>query len=741
MALLILSSPPLSAGTLEDDFFVGTAGDGLIFADPAEGVLEPGLKAVTFTRTRVSDGEDGWIYVDPYEEIITDFSDLESRGDVTNCLMSNNPEVFCDSEGGSGKRIKTQLTGPTPFDIILRSTPSDDYPMVDYFTFGKTSNFTGARIIGFTVELLDGDGNPMGLLDPENAVLYNLEATDIGIGARLPDGLFGAGGQEGDIGFFSEERAGLARIASSDVLDFGALSNAEYVEHFGTAFLDDSMTPDGLFWDDNGDPTDESALIAWYNPAGGGWTYGNLDIAENLDARLDELASALGVDVADLDYAAGGLVPDDIVAAAEANGLFEVGAIEDLRNANLNFTITVGNVDGEEFILRFTPTFADIVEMAATPFQFTVAGNLDAANVPYLGVDEAYLGIIDDVMALGTEEEQQAALESLGFSFAGAPVGLAQDFGSDVIFALSRAQAAVDEGVVSRGAGTWAMGDGTSGFVAIGGGQTEKDATLNSAGYESDRFSFVGGFETTLNSGWNAGLALGWHEGDSEIDGDLGTIEAEGLTIAGHARNQLTDRAQIGVVLGYQDLSYDSARNIVFGSVDETATGSTDGQMIFAGIQGQSMATVSWGRWGPVGSLEYYNVSVDGYTETGAGIYNLAVEDYESDLLIGRLALRGELAERNMSNGWAMQAYGQAGLALRSGGDFTVNAAFDGSNLPTMALPADGGDSEWLELGFGVALNRNSFGNGGSTFGFDYRGAFADGAQSHQGKLQFTWTF
>ncbi len=192
--------------------------------------------------------------------------------------------------------------------------------------------------------------------DPANAVLFNLAATEIGLGSRLVDGLFGEGGNEGDIGFFSESRAGFTSDLSEDVLAFGtasgadaAFTNSDYTAAFGDFFLDNTMVPDGLFWDDNDNPNDESALVAWYNVAAGEWTYGNiaLEVAPPptgnteppvlLPERLAELAATLGVEVDDLDYASG-VVPDAIVAAAEANGLFAVDPIEDLRNANLNFT-------------------------------------------------------------------------------------------------------------------------------------------------------------------------------------------------------------------------------------------------------------------------------------------------------------------------------------------------------------------------------------------------------------------
>jgi hypothetical protein len=133
LAVIVALGSPVWAGTLDDEVLIGTSGDGFVFSDPAEGVLPPGVKAITGMSW--NDGDP--IVIDP---LVTDFSTLSSRGDVTNCLIANKPSVYCDSPGGSGKRVKMRLTGRNPFDMRLATTPSTEYPTVDYFTFGKISN-------------------------------------------------------------------------------------------------------------------------------------------------------------------------------------------------------------------------------------------------------------------------------------------------------------------------------------------------------------------------------------------------------------------------------------------------------------------------------------------------------------------------------------------------------------------------------------------------------------------------
>jgi len=585
-AVLAYSGSAAWADTLAENPLIDTSGDGLIFSDPEEGVQPPGVKAVTFTRTRVDDTDNPgeFLYLDPFEVIITDFSnsnaDIESRGDVVNCIMANNPDIYCDSAPRSGKRVKVQLTGPTPFDMTYQTTPNGtffdqsdtlvDTSLVDYFTFGKVSNFTGARITGFSLQLLDDEGNLMGTLAPANAVLFNLDATVIGLGSRLVDGLYGAGGQEGDIGFFSDSRAGFAPTFSDDTLEFGALSNADYVASFGTAFLDNTMVHDGLFWDDNDNPDDEAALIAWDNIGGDGWTYGNMALTETppdlpesaeppvlLPDRLEDLAAALSVEVADLEYVAGGPVPEAIVAAAEANGLFAVDAIEDLRNANLNYDITIGEIDGGEFTLRWTAQFVPIVTEARSEFEFKAAGYLDAAaNVPYwdLGNAAEYQTAIADILALD-EAEQAAALTSTTFTIAPAFTNLGLESGRNQVAALSGmapiaggdAGAAVSQ---AGGARSWMVGDGLYGLFSLGGSVATYDATSGSIGNDVNAASFTVGLERSLNAGTSAGLAVSASTGTAEAAGNLGEVEQTGISLAAFTRSQLANGASIQALLG-----------------------------------------------------------------------------------------------------------------------------------------------------------------------------------------------
>lgn len=756
-----LGATPAKADVLAENMLIGTSGGGLIFNDPEEGVLPPGIKSVTFTSTR--DPDNSGAFLPPYENIILDFADvladgdltedpLESRGGVPNCMMANNPEVYCDSASGSGKRIKTWLTGRDAFDMLIRTSPTFtdnsgdpiNVSSVDYFNFGKVSNFTGARITGLSIELRAADGTPMGTLDPTSAVLFNLDPdviANLGNGARLVDGLFGAGGQEGDIGFFSDARAGFSLVRSDDTLDFGGaanlLSNGFYVANFGTAMLDNTMIPDGLFWDDNADPSDESALIAWNNPAGGGWTYGNLELPTALDARLAELAAALGVGVADLDYTPGGLVPSGVVAAAEANGLFAIGKIEDLRNANVNYTITVGTVDGNTFIIRTAPRFAPVVETSGSDSQFRVAASLDAANVPYLAADAGYLAIIDSVMALPTMAERQQALAGLGFTSGAGIFGSAYAMGTEQFFALPGGDAGPDDAtsVSSRGA-NWTLGDASRGFVSLGGRVSETDATSNNPGVETEAASVWAGIERNVNPGTWLGVMVGGGQANAEMDGGAGSVDVEALGLGIYARGSMGGNGRYKALVGYQSLSFDTVRNI--GVLEATAAGTTDGTMFVAGVEADWLKPANTLRWGPTASLQYVNLSVDGYSETGAGLGNLTVGEQSTTYLLASAGLRAE-ADYQVGGG-VVNPFAYAAVTAQSGGDAAISTSFAG--LPGFETPVDAQDDTWVDFGFGLSTTLSQSGRSETTLGAEYKGGFfGDGFESHAVRVSLNISF
>lgn len=744
----------------------GTAGDGFIFSDPAENVLAPGIKAVT---TAPNDDD---------RLSFNGFSPSSGPGTVGdpldldyNCLMSNSP-IVCNAAPGLGKRVKTNLTGRDPLDMLFSVTGTGG--VTEYFTYGKTTNQTGARVLGLTLELGTGSGAafvPMDPGDPATAVLFdqlvpldpspspdpssNLTTWPGLDGATegqnplqrvfFPGGLFGTGGQEGETGFFSDESAGFNanQNADNNVLTSDTLFNTDHIANFGDGLLDRSMIPDGFFWDDNDNPDDESALVAWYdkrlNDGDGAWVYGAIGVPgaedpdQELATRVAALAAELGVPEGDLSFAIGGEVPADIVALMQGDALFEVAGIEDISNLNLNFSIDVGDIAGGAFTLRIAPTFAPIVSGTTTDYQFRVAGALDAANIPFLGPladRQVYLDEITYLMGLPVDE-RNAALEAMGFSFVSAFSDIGFQSAQQTAYLLGqRVGGEADSSLTAAKNGGWfGLGGGANAILSLSGSTGDVDTTAAAVGYEFDTVSFNAGIEVPVGENLYAGIIAGYTDTSSTIDLGRGSLDANGGSVAAFLRGSFAGNGGFSAYLGYQSLSYDTVRNFTTGLGPQTALGSTDGDVVFAGLAGEYLFQQGGGfRFGPMGSIEHYSVSVDGFTETGAGAFNLTVGAQDADLTLTRIGVKGETA---MAGG---KAFGHLAWVNRSGDNLVVGTGLGGF-LPAIQTPVAIGDDDWVEVGLGFSVLT---GNGGSNtrIGGDIRAAVAgDGYQGHSARL------
>jgi hypothetical protein len=755
----------------EIDEFIGWSGGGFVLLDDDENVVAPGIAIYTDALNN-----DDFITANGF-----------SPQNAQNCIRSNqvpltNPSnPGCQQGPASGNRYKLRLDATNPFDLQFGVAPSSG--ITEYFNFGKVTNETGARILSFDMVLGTGTGSNFTIMDasdPAAAVLFDnlteiqTDQWDDFLGGAtdgqnplqrvfFPGGLFGTGGQEGAIGFFDTERAAFVAIQNADgtIIDVSGLTQAGgstfFTSTFGDALISTNMLPDGIFWDDNGDPTDEGSLIAWFDPSRDAWIWGNLSIQDGTDGAYTyaQLAAALGVTETELVGAIGSIdrealsgteVPAELLAAIEANPAFETAAIEDLANLNLNFNIDAGDIALGEFTLRFVPVFAPIVNVAANDLQFGVAAALDAANIPFLGADAAYAGdplvlndgLIGDILALPTAGEQRMALESIGQSFMGAFGGLSYGLGSDALFALGTGGGG-DAGmeVASQGMGRWAMSETASGFVSINGSMADYDRTENGAAYDTNTVGVHGGVELSFSPEWSGGVMLSGVSGEADIMSDRGDIEADGYGLTGFARysgQAGSGRLNMRVAAGFQSMSYDITRNIAFGAIDETATGETDGTTFYAGLAANWMVGGGGGlQYGPMASFEYYDIAIDGYSETGAGLFNLDVGDLDTDMVIARLGAQGQYTSGNFKIG------GHLALSGRSGGDGEVISSFAGSALPGMSSPLDGMDDTWLDVGTQVSV---ALGNGNSRLGVEYGGAlFADGFEEHRVRAFFEMQF
>lgn len=300
-----LSVPPLDGKTLVYTDTVGTTTFGWFDPVNDSGVEGLGIKVYNEEFSRTIDEV-------PYE--------------FAGCIMAQpDLEVNCMAPGGSGKRFKLKSTETNgPIDLVFNVTADDASKL--YRVLGKISNLTDATnsvaggLEGFRIETgfgvgnefiasSTGDGLSFGLLEDGSGKL------SIGTMAKFPGGLFGGSRVEG-LPFFSVSIAEFVEgttVADEDVLETDGVVPAEYSGLFGD-WLALAMVPTGWFIDHNGNPADDSILLAYDDPMTEGEdlkvfpkTYNDVEVEAVLKEGGTETVSATVYDPNGLSFDADGV--------------------------------------------------------------------------------------------------------------------------------------------------------------------------------------------------------------------------------------------------------------------------------------------------------------------------------------------------------------------------------------------------------------------------------------------------
>ena len=301
------------------------------------------------------------------------------HGKPANCIMTSSyleagylgagvtKPVLCSSSFQTHKRFKINML-PTsvgadgaygiPIDLVFNLQPGDTSTQ-RYQILQKANNYTGKRLDGYKVEVLDSSGQ-------KNAALTFSIGTGEGLDndgnpdgdiwntedmANFSHGLWGAA-DSGDSGrephfdangFFDDKRVYYPVTLAADKQSIsynGPMLGGNYQEKFGN-WLPSIWEPTGVFWDDDKNPETDGIIMAyWGDPLKTGtnaWHKGNDD--NWVLATEEDLLTWSG------DW-------------------YERGAVEDVLNLGLNYIVNIGDntVIGDKFILRITPHVAPTAE-------------------------------------------------------------------------------------------------------------------------------------------------------------------------------------------------------------------------------------------------------------------------------------------------------------------------------------------------------------------------------------------
>lgn len=202
----------------------------------------------------------------------------------------------------------------------------------------------------------------------------------------------------------------------------------------------------------------------------------------------------------------------------------------------------------------------------------------------------------------------------------------------------------------------------------------DQDKRDGVSGYDVDSYGFAAGVDGETSANWTVGAAISYTRSDVESKVSIGSHDIDADTLFGkiYATNKLSADTVLNLQAGIGFSDFDSKRVVASGDV---ASADYDAKHFRASAEWARMyqrsadTTVS-----PYVRAEYRYVDVDGYTESGAGVFNLDVDDDSADSLILGVGVRGS---HTTSNNWVLT--GDVGIGYDAMTDkSSLTASYEG---------------------------------------------------------------
>ncbi len=259
----------------------------------------------------------------------------------------------------------------------------------------------------------------------------------------------------------------------------------------------------------------------------------------------------------------------------------------------------------------------------------------------------------------------------------------------------------------------------SGGAVSLG----TRDQTRRRAKLSVTTAGLSAGVDVKLGDGITVGAGGGYGADRTKIGENTGRVDGDSWVGVVYGSVAPTDGLFVDGIFGAGRLAFDTRRTIAAdGSV---ARGHREGSMLFGSLSSGFDRTTNRWSLSAYGRADFLSAHLDGYAETGGGLYGLAFAKRDVTSLAGILGMRGAVAIGALTPRVRVEWRHE----FRNGG----GQALDYTGLPGFGYRIEG--DQWLRDAFRVELGSDLRLGNGWRLGTEVGGAFGQGAASATGRV------
>ncbi|WP_438012168.1 autotransporter domain-containing protein [Psychrobacter raelei] len=268
---------------------------------------------------------------------------------------------------------------------------------------------------------------------------------------------------------------------------------------------------------------------------------------------------------------------------------------------------------------------------------------------------------------------------------------------------------------------------------AIGSDMTH-DADGYVTGYNSENYGAIVGLDVPVNPNLNLGVAVSYIDSDADTDGHALTheIDAKNWQILGYGNYAVSDATSVNFHAGAGQSQIKGERHIA-GLSPAIAKSDYDVDTLQAGFGVAHRIGSTERNLSPFASMNYARAKSDSYRETGAGVYNLAVDSNTYDSLRWTAGVRF-----NQALTPTVALTGQLAGAVENGDQYSdITASFAEVNSGKFTTRGQESKDAIGIAGIGLAFNPTA----NTTISANYRGEWRSNYDDHGAAIVFETKF
>jgi len=370
-----------------------------------------------------------------------------------------------------------------------------------------------------------------------------------------------------------------------------------------------------------------------------------------------------------------------------------------------------------------------LTSIAVTDYQSAVAGQLDKWQGTIAG---NFGSAITQINGLSTNDEKRNALERVGVSFLSAFADSAFKLASyaldQVELYLERKRDNPDAGNISaKNINSFPITEQINYFASASSDSGKFKRTGNQKGYRYNGSDMTYGLGFQFTDNLVLGAAFDYGNTDSKIEDRRGELNSKSYTEAIFLSDKFFGQGYLDFIAGYSNLFYDYQRDINIESINLGPDGKSRGKEAGFRLLGGYDFEHKKLTWGPVFGLQYLDLSIDEYTEGGAGNLSAAVSRQHARSLISSAGAKITLKVDTNWCAFFLNSHLSYEHEFKDNSR-DVNTSFSGTSNTSYQTRIDGPERNYARLGIGLAGSIKNW----LLLGIDYDTMFANTLSSEQ---------